>query len=200
MNLLSGFEDLFRISNEREPCTQGVDLCSQLSSLDRFSAIDATITNVEGDLSNEDMDMAIGFVDAEGQGDRDVTYDARLVCPVLLASKCIIFNWKDSVQKDKILNLLGVMTTAAEGVDLSARAEGYTQSHSDSDGDSGGKPFSHLHIVFRDWNFVDTTRDAVLHDILDTETNVSPLDKEGAIVRNKARKDLKAAFGKGKVK
>lgn len=149
MNLLSGYEDLFRISNEKEPCTQGVDMCSRLSSLDRFSAIDATISNVKGDLDVGEMDMAVGFVDAEGQGDRDVTYDARLICPVLLASKCIIFNWKDSLQKDRILNLLGVMTTAAEGVDISARAEGYAHSHIDSDGDGKGKPFAHLHIVFR---------------------------------------------------
>ena len=27
-------------------------------------------------------------------GDRDVSYDANLVCPVLLASKVAIFNWK----------------------------------------------------------------------------------------------------------
>jgi len=37
----------------------------------------------------------VGFVDAEGQGDRDSAYDARIACPVLLAAKCVIFNWRD---------------------------------------------------------------------------------------------------------
>lgn len=36
----------------------------------------------------------VGFVDAEGQGDKDVSYDANLICPILLASKVVIFNWK----------------------------------------------------------------------------------------------------------
>jgi hypothetical protein len=55
----------------------------------------------------------VGFVDAEGQGDRDTTYDARIACPVLLAAKCVLFNWRDSLQKDRILDLLGVMCRAA---------------------------------------------------------------------------------------
>lgn len=32
-------------------------------------------------------------------GDRDITYDANLTCPIVLASKAVIFNWKDSLQK-----------------------------------------------------------------------------------------------------
>jgi hypothetical protein len=45
-----------------------------------------------------------------------MSYDANLVCPILLASKCVIFNWKDSMQKDRILQLLGVMHKAAINV------------------------------------------------------------------------------------
>jgi len=42
-----------------------------------------------------------------------------------------------------MLDLLGVMCRAASSVDLGARGSG----------GGGGKPFGHLHIVFRDWNF-----------------------------------------------
>ena len=70
--------------------------------------------------------MNVGFVDAEGQGDRDVEYDANLVCPVLLASKCVIFNWKDSLQKDRLLNHLGIMAKAAENVQLEKDENGVT--------------------------------------------------------------------------
>ena len=60
----------------------------------------------------------VGFVDDEGQGDRDVSYDANLVCPILLASKCVIFNWKGDLQKDHIMSTLGIMTRAAKNVSL----------------------------------------------------------------------------------
>lgn len=62
--------------------------------------------------------MRVCFVDVEGQGDRDVTYDARLASAILPLTKCVIFNWRDSLQVDRILNLLGVMQRAAHNVDL----------------------------------------------------------------------------------
>ncbi|CAM9711638.1 unnamed protein product, partial [Ectocarpus sp. 12 AP-2014] len=33
-------------------------------------------------------------------------------------TKCVIFNWRDSLQVDRMLNLLGVMQRAAHNVDL----------------------------------------------------------------------------------
>jgi hypothetical protein len=44
--------------------------------------------------------------------------DSRLVSPVLLASKAVIFNWKDSLQADRILNLLAVLARAAQGIEV----------------------------------------------------------------------------------
>lgn len=58
------------------------------------------------------------FADVEGQGDRDVAYDARLASAILPLTKCVIFNWRDSLQIDRILNLLGVMQRAAHNIDL----------------------------------------------------------------------------------
>ena len=143
----------------------GIDLCAETKSLDDFS---------EGAVSNENQ-INIGFVDAEGQGDRDTSYDARVACPILLASQCVLFNWKDSLQKDRMLNLLGVMTRAASSVKV----------------DGGGdKCFGHLHIVFRDWAF-DGDVDAVKRQLLDPEAAGA---EEDADRRNEVRRILRGAF------
>ncbi|ETV71049.1 hypothetical protein H257_13474 [Aphanomyces astaci] len=169
MNLLANQQDLFRISNEKEPCTQGVDLSSHFMPLEAFSRIN-------GCPPVSSPNMSIGFVDAEGQGDRDITYDSRLVSPVLLASKVVIFNWKDSLQADRMLNLLAVLAKAAQNVEL---AEGETR-----------KVFGHLHIVFRDWNFINTSPTEVHDTLFKKEKGAS---KEVSN-RNLARHELSEAF------
>ncbi|KAH8047970.1 palmitoyl-(protein) hydrolase [Aureococcus anophagefferens] len=154
MNALSGMDGVFKVSNALEPCTQGIDVSTSTLSLEKFRAVGGGGAPAAGGgllswlpgwgpaappEAASGGDDLVGFCDAEGQGDRDVRYDARLVCPALLASRCVIFNWKDSLQKDRILNQLGVMVRAAEGV-----------------ADSGSGPvFGHLHVVFRDWTFED---------------------------------------------
>lgn len=65
MNLLSGSEDMFKISNQRTPCTQGVDLSRVSQSLSEFSCVD-------GGAQIKDRRTRVVFADAEGQGDRDV--------------------------------------------------------------------------------------------------------------------------------
>lgn len=152
MNLLADQQDLFKISNLREPCTQGVDLSAHFLPLSTFSTLNGC-PSLGGKAK-----MQIGFVDAEGQGDRDITCtqaalakcslsisstndvltyymysdDSRLVSPVLLASKVVLFNWKDSLQADRMLNLLAVLARAAQGIEL-------------AEGDSS-KVFGHLHM------------------------------------------------------
>jgi Guanylate-binding protein, N-terminal domain len=108
MNCLAGEEQIFKISNEKESCTKGIDISDKWMSVTDFSKVNGG-SPCEGNLQ-------IGFVDAEGQGDRDVAYDANLVCPILLASKCVIFNWKGDLQKDHIISTLGIMSRAAENV------------------------------------------------------------------------------------
>ncbi|KDO20609.1 hypothetical protein SPRG_21222 [Saprolegnia parasitica CBS 223.65] len=168
MNLLANQQDLFRISNEKEPCTQGVDLSSHFMPLAEFSR--------QNGNTSIPSSMKVGFVDAEGQGDRDITYDSRLVSPVLLTSKVVIFNWKDSLQADRMLNLLAVLAKAAQNVEL-------------ADGDNR-KVFGHLHIVFRDWNFVNTTPEQVYDTLFKKEKGG---DKEVGN-RNLARHELVDAF------
>ncbi|KAG2527593.1 hypothetical protein BBO99_00003804 [Phytophthora kernoviae] len=172
MNLLADQQDLFKISNLREPCTQGVDLSGHFLPLDKFSALNGCPPLTPKSCRN----MHIGFVDAEGQGDRDITYDSRLVSPVLLSSKVVIFNWKDSLQADRMLNLLAVLARAAQGIEL-------------PDGAST-KVFGHLHLVFRDWSFVESTPEEVYKDLFQKEKGRS----EEVNVRNLARVNLIEAF------
>ena len=77
MNLLAGQQDLFKISNAREPCTQGVDISSHVTMLADFERKDPE-DHESGDTMPSD-DIGIGFIDAEGQGDRDISYDTRLI-------------------------------------------------------------------------------------------------------------------------
>lgn len=173
MNCLAGETDLFRISNERESCTQGIDVSRKLMDLSAFA----------GDKKSGYPNLKVGFVDAEGQGDKDMGYDANLVCPILLASKCVIFNWKDSMQKDRILQLLGVMHRAA----INVADEG------DIDVDGGGdqsKVFGHLHVVFRDWQYVDSTPESVKNDVFKEERSAD----QDARLRNAIRNDVKGSF------
>mmetsp|Transcript_54966 Transcript_54966/g.103046 ORF Transcript_54966/g.103046 Transcript_54966/m.103046 type:complete len:211 (-) Transcript_54966:421-1053(-) len=117
MNKLAGGSGCgFRVSNKQDPCTVGVDLCANTVPLKTFCAVeDSASSSLKARVP---PDMRVGFVDAEGQGDRDSAYDARIACPVLLAAKCVLFNWRDSLQKDRILDLLGVMCRAAASVDV----------------------------------------------------------------------------------
>jgi hypothetical protein len=90
-------DDLFLLL---DACTVGVDISNFFLPINEFGTHSAKPENP----------VHIGFVDVEGQGNRDVEYDAKVVCPILFISKTVIFNWKDSFQKDSILNKLGVIT------------------------------------------------------------------------------------------
>ena len=81
------------------------------------------------------MPLSVVPLPTSTKGDRDQLYDARIATPVLLSAQCVLFNWRDSLQKDRILELLGVMTRAASCV--GREQENHT--------------FGHLHIIFRDW-------------------------------------------------
>lgn len=175
MNCLAGEREIFTISNKKESCTQGIDISSKWLSLEEFSKIDND-TSIKASPN-----IRVGFVDAEGQGDKDVEYDAELVCPILLASKSVIFNWKGDLQKDSLLQTLGIMCRAAKNV-------GDESSRSDIGSSTSRAPFGHLHIVFRDWQAVDSTETDVLHDLLQAEGTSSGRS------RDLIRTELRACF------
>ena len=184
MNCLAGqSHDIFRISNEKESCTQGIEISDLWLPIKDFSRLEGG-KPVNGNIK-------IGFVDAEGQGDKDVSYDASLICPILLASKCVIFNWKGDLQKDNILNILGIMTQAAKNIKEEV-------SHSDMKGSASttaarSKKFGHLHIIFRDWQAATSDEKSTFDLLFNME------EGEAAIVRNQIREDVLASFESVKV-
>ena len=84
----------------------------------------------------------------------------------------------DSVQKDKILNHLGIMHKAA----INVATEGNL-------GEEDEPIFGHLHIVFRDWRFQGDER-SVLNDIFKEERSADT----AAAVRNQIRRSVKESF------
>eukprot|EP00937_MAST-01D_sp_MAST-1D-sp2_P003748 g3748.t1 len=197
MNMLAGVEDLFRVSHKDETCTRGVDLSAKFVSSEVFAESEVeggSKSEVEGESAGVDAGgrvaagsaSRVGFVDVEGQGVEDVTYDALLVTPALLLSKVLIFNWKGAPQQDSILNLLGVLATAAQSVELPA--EGGADEGSSSDGETQDENiFGHLHVVFRDWSF---ESDTAARSLLKTEKGAKKAIRE----RNGIRKQLKRVF------
>ena len=196
MNCLAGETEIFRISNEKDSCTQGIDISNKWLSLSEFSAINSNIkprsTTQPALASGRAVtaatganQMKVGFVDAEGQGDKDVTYDANLICPILLMSKCVIFNWKGDLQKDHLLSTLGIMTRAAKNITNDRK--------SNSSSSSSESKFGHLHIIFRDWQAVETDANEVYNAIMKTEGT------SDASIRDLIRKDLLVVFDSIKV-
>ena len=177
MNCLAGQGGLFRISNQRDSCTQGIDISNYSLDVETFSTI---YGNKKQSGAVKSSRIRVGFVDAEGQGDKDVTYDANLICPILLASKCVLFNWEDSLQKDRILNLLGIMHKAAINV---ATEGGLESDHVDT------RIFGHLHLLFRDWQY-GGDEEAVKKDIFKEERSADP----AAAIRNQIRRSILESF------
>ncbi|CAM9165568.1 unnamed protein product, partial [Discosporangium mesarthrocarpum] len=68
MNQLAGRDGIFKISNEKDPCTQGVDVSRAVVPLRDFAAIGGVgaPSRVSGNA------VRVLFADVEGQGDRDV--------------------------------------------------------------------------------------------------------------------------------
>lgn len=207
MNCLAGETEIFRISNEKDSCTQGIDISNKWLSLSEFSAINNNINNSNSKPRSTTQpvlasgravatttganQMKVGFVDAEGQGDKDVTYDANLICPILLMSKCVIFNWKGDLQKDHLLSTLGIMTRAAKNITNDRKSSASSSSSSSSL--SSESKFGHLHIIFRDWQAVETDANEVYNAIMKTEGT------SDASVRDLIRKDLLVVFDSIKV-
>jgi hypothetical protein len=98
MNQLSRRQDVFRISNAKDPCTEGIDLSRASLPLSEFAGITTYSKGKASSSSSSSSNSRILLADVEGQGDREVAYDARLASSILPLSKCVIFNWKDSLQ------------------------------------------------------------------------------------------------------
>jgi hypothetical protein len=89
---------------------------------------------------NQAGDMQLGFIDAEGTGDKGIDYDVMLLTPTLLISKIAIYNFNGPPEKTTMLDMLATLAKTASKISMPT----------DADGDP---PFGHLHIVFRDWRY-----------------------------------------------
>lgn len=78
--------------------------------------------------------------------------------PVLLASKVVLFNWKDSLQADRMLNLLAVLARAAQGIEL---AEG-----------DNSKVFGHLHMYVHCFLLIIMVLNSPYANVVSFETGV----------------------------
>ena len=65
----------------------------------------------------------------------------------------MIFNWKGDVQKDLILETLGIMAKAAKNVASDSKPVDISIASSRISTTETNKKFSHLHIIFRDWQY-----------------------------------------------
>jgi len=125
----------------------------------------------------------IGFVDVEGQGAEDGTYDTMLALPLLLTSKVVLFNHKGAPTVSDMLSKLGVLARAAEYIDLGeekapqegekedgATAAPEKESAKDSSGKDGKaiKKFGHLHVLFRDFSF-NSDKESVYNQLMQKE-------------------------------
>lgn len=59
----------------------------------------------------------VGFVDVEGQGDRDSLFDVNLALPILVSSAVVIFNWHGPLQRNTLLDGLGTLAKAGRCFD-----------------------------------------------------------------------------------
>jgi hypothetical protein len=103
MSLLCGEQGLFRSSAGGESFTQGIMIANFFSSLEAFSSQDGGECVSPYSGSGEEGGLVVGFVDAEGQGDKGMKYDLKLTSAPLLLSNTVIFNWKGGMQKHEIL-------------------------------------------------------------------------------------------------
>lgn len=151
-----------------------------VDALDRMS-LGSCGSDGEEPLPEGSVCEAVAFVDAEGQGDKDVMYDTILAIPLLLTTRVLIFNHKGAPVVNRILEQLSVLARAAEYVQLDG-------------GEEDEKLFGHLHIVFRDYTF-DSDSDAVYNQLFTLEKvprrNLRDASKDGKAAAVRERNDVR---------
>jgi hypothetical protein len=190
MNCLLGVPGLFKVVNSATPCTKGVDVSSLVVP---HSTLAHHVGTYGASVpSNDNLD--VGFVDVEGQGDKDGTHDTMLALPLLVTSKVVLFNHKGAPTVNDMLSKLGVLARAADYIDLED-SEGKTDEHKKKEGrargisvHAEGKKFGHLHVLFRDFSFEGTKED-VKEQLMGMEKVVKKVAQSGGNDPAKASKE-----------
>lgn len=156
LNCLAGVSGLFPCNNTHLPCTKGCDLGSIVT---RHSTL---FEHCKGAASGRPpMESLVGWVDCEGFGDQDVSYDMKLSVPILANSRVVIYNHKGAPTVSEMLDQLSVLARNAELIDVSEESGGKGKNNLHQH----RTPLGHLHVVLRDFCF-DTQREDVTDQIL----------------------------------
>ena len=115
MNNVVG-KEVFQTSDEEEGCTQGV-----------------WVSNTTKDTGKNGVTI---YVDTEGQGNNSEKTDYKLLMPVLLLSKVIIFNIKGRIAATDVLEELALLVQIGDSIKSG----------------SGSVTFGHLIIAVRDYD------------------------------------------------
>jgi len=214
-NLLSGRKDLFEVAHGNLPCTQGVfisemhedgatfrrraslALPAEAGAADGSQPQSPPSTLVTSSGKAYAASATVSYVDVEGLGDKGKAYDVHLIAPLLLVSKCLMYNWKGAPNKHVMLESLLTLGEAAQRVHLGDRNQTETESASEGDGGGDGSSskktapiFGHLVIVLRDWATTDNVFELLFHP--EPERPGAPDDAVKA--RNRARALVVDAF------
>jgi hypothetical protein len=181
---------MFPVSHDIEACTQGVHLSQKVAHWEQWAFGGDAANDADGATEHNKRKMLLGFMDAEGQGDKGLKNDISLITPVLLLSKVVLLNWKGAVEKDSILQLLRLLVRCAQRVmvkDENVVIENDSKTC---------YRFGHLHIVFRDWPHTPSGDEQKVRDML---LNIEAGDGEAILLRNQIRTELAVCFDSIKV-
>eukprot|EP00457_Paulinella_chromatophora_P001921 gb/GEZN01001923.1/.p1 GENE.gb/GEZN01001923.1/~~gb/GEZN01001923.1/.p1 ORF type:complete len:672 (+),score=109.52 gb/GEZN01001923.1/:59-2074(+) len=213
MNCLTGVRGLFKVQNSSTPCTRGVDMSSHLAKwADLAKNVGVPIPaapppgpdpakekkSLKGNIGrmfkkvvgkNPTDFPRLGFVDVEGQGAEDGTYDTMLALPLLLTSRVVLFNHKGAPTVSDMLSKLGVLARAAEYIDV---GEGEAEKTDDSPVGNGEheekKKFGHLHVLFRDFSFSGDS-ESVYNQLMNPEKVIKTLKPKSGMDPSAAAKE-----------
>jgi len=207
MNCLVGVPGMFKVINSATPCTKGVDISSYVMKYETLAAHTKTpLPEPKEGLEQEKKSGGIlsvfkrkkeekpsgpplmGFVDVEGQGAEDGTYDTMLALPLLMVSKIVLFNHKGAPTVTDMLSKLGVLARASDYIDLTDTVltedekkggkKRETITRRASEVGLSKKKFGHLHVLFRDFSFEGSATD-VYEQLLGKEKIVKDLRSGG---------------------
>ena len=111
--------DVFKTSKSRRACTEGVCL---------------------SELKNVGGNGVVVYADTEGKGNNNINNDNKLLMPVVLLSKVVIFNVWKQVLVERQLDELEIFVHIGDRIKL---------------GDDHPLKFGHLIIAVRDYDFED---------------------------------------------
>lgn len=165
-------KQIFGVSAQAESSTAGVEICRPISQL--------------GGYGNSSSSPKFVFVDMEGQGDKGISQDVKLLSPLLIISKAVVLNELCAAgpPKDVILEKLEVMMYAAQCV---------------ANRKDRKNLFGCLHIILRDCPQSEATCEEIILGSEDPVLADSDEHAEAMKKRNDIRTAIKVAFESVKV-